>query len=360
MAEEKKQVVPEGDISIKQVILRLQEWYHYLRHRWLIIIIAGIIGGAIGLIYAMVKKPIYTATLTFALEEKTSGNSLGAYTGLASQFGINLGNGGEGVFTGDNIIELIKSRRMITKAMLSSIRVDGREQSLADYYITFNHLRDNWRKSDNSLADFYFRKNRDSDSLSYKQDSLMGDFYTHLLRNNLTVDKLNKASSIIIISCKSTNQLFAKYFTDSLIQKVATFYTQTKTKRSAINVDILQNRLDSVRIAYNKALYGTAMSIDQNLNSVRAVVNVPSVRNQTEAQILGTEYAELTKNLEIAKMALLQATPLIQIIDRPILPLEKAKVGKLKGLITGAIIFGCLAILLLTLNLLYKRIMVSE
>ena len=63
----------------------------------------------IGLGYT--TPPTYTATLTFALEEGESGD--GSLSGLASQFGYNIGGSGGGAFSGDNLLELMKSRRLI-------------------------------------------------------------------------------------------------------------------------------------------------------------------------------------------------------------------------------------------------------
>lgn len=339
MAEEKKQAVASDEISLKELILKLQEWIRYLRSKWLIILIAAIIGGCLGLIYSILKKPQYIATLTFALEEKSQGSQLGAYAGLASQFGINLGGGSTGgAFSGDNIMDLMKSRLMITKALLSGININGKEQSLADYYIDFNHFNDHSKKVSEDHASISFPLSSNMDSLTYSQDSLMGNLYQQVLKSNLTVDKMDKNSDIIAVTCKSPNQLFAKYFTEALMKNVSAFYVQTKTKRAASNLAILQSRLDSVRKAYSGALYGTAASIDQNLNPIRAVVNVPSIKNQTEAQMLVAEYAELAKNLEIAKMSLLQETPLVQVIDKPILPLKETKVGRVRCMIIGSFI----------------------
>lgn len=349
--------IDSDEISLKELVLNLQEWVRYLRSKWVIILIAGIIGGSLGLAYSLYKKPVYTATLTFALEEKGTGGSLSGYAGLASQFGIDLAGGSSGIFSGDNISELMKSRLMVTKTLLSEVKVNGREQSLADYYINFNHFRDDWKKSGKIPAGFSFSINISPDSLSYIQDSLMGNFYQQLLKSNLTVDKPDKKLSIIAVTCKSTNELFAQYFTEALVKNVSAFYIQTKTKRSAANVDILQNRLDSVRRAYNSALFGTAITTDQNLNPARAVVSVPRIRSQSEAQILGAEYAELVKNLEIAKMALLQETPLVQVIDKPVMPLNKERVGKLKGIVLGILLFLSFIVIALIIKQIMKKVL---
>ena len=61
----------------------------YLLSKWLIILIAGILGGALGIIYAIVKTPTYSATLNFVLSTNTS--QAGGLMGLASQFGVRFG-----------------------------------------------------------------------------------------------------------------------------------------------------------------------------------------------------------------------------------------------------------------------------
>ena len=60
------------------------------------------------LTFTLVLEP---DTLTFALEEGESGG--GSLSGLASQFGYNIGGSGGGAFTGYNLLELMKSRRLI-------------------------------------------------------------------------------------------------------------------------------------------------------------------------------------------------------------------------------------------------------
>ena len=62
--------VQNDEISLKELIDKGKEWWHYLLSQWKIILLAGIIGAALGLAYSFSKKPIYTATLSFALEDE--------------------------------------------------------------------------------------------------------------------------------------------------------------------------------------------------------------------------------------------------------------------------------------------------
>jgi hypothetical protein len=348
------------EISLKELILKMQEWWRYLLSKWVVILVAGIIGGAIGLTYAWSQKPVYKAELSFALQdEKSGGGGLGSALGLASQFGIDLGGGGGGSeFSGDNLLELMKSRSMVEKALLTSVTVTSKKETLAEYYIDFNKIRDGW-KGKPELENIHFLPNADRSKFTLKQDSILGVFHNVLIANNLTVDKLDKKLSIITLSVKSTNELFSKYFTEVLAKVVSDFYVQTKTEKATKNVAILQRQTDSVRRALYGAISGVATSIDAapNPNPSLQTLHVPSQRRQVDVQANTVILGELVKNLEMAKMSLLQETPLIQVIDRPILPLEKERFGKLKGLILGGITIGFISVIFILFRRLFQNLL---
>ncbi len=100
--------------------------------------------------------------------------------------------------------------------------------------------------------------------------------------------------------------------------------------------------------------------VNPNPNPSLQTLRVPSQRRQVDVQANTAILSELVKNLEIAKMSLLQETPLIQVIDVPILPLEKEKVGKLKGLLLGGFIAGFLMIFIVTIRNILKNILSKD
>ena len=71
-------------------------------------------------------------------------------------------------------------------------------------------------------------------------------------------------------------------------------------------------------------------------------------------EVLNTMYLEIIKNLEIAKMTLLNQTPIIQIIDRPILPLKDNSVSKLLVVIISIFISLILSIIYLFFVKLFR------
>jgi hypothetical protein len=347
------------EISLKELLLKLIGWWHYLLSKWRIILAAGAIGGALGLAYSYFKKPIYIAELSFALQGEKSGLGLSGAAGLATQFGVDLGgvsSGGE--FTGDNLLELVKSRLMVERALLTTISVDGQKETLTEFYINFNKLRMNW-KDKPELVNLHFLPGADPTKFTLSQDSLLGAFHNALIKNNLEVNRLDKKLSIAYLKVKSTNELFAKYFAEVLEKVVSDYYIQIKTEKSSKNVEILKRQTDSVRRALNAAISGVAESVDvnPNPNPSRQILHVTSQRRQVDVQANTIILGELVKNLEIAKMSLLQETPLIQVIDKPILPLEKDRVGKRNGLMVGFVIGIFLVSTILVVRMTLKEIL---
>jgi hypothetical protein len=300
---DKSAIVTNDEITLKNVILQIQDWWKYLLSKWIIIFLAGIIGAVIGLTYAFTKKPVYNASLSFAMEDEKGSGGLGGALGLASQFGFDIGSSSSGAFSGDNLLELMKSRLMVQSTLLAPIIINHKKQTLAELYISFNKLREKW-SDDPQLRDIHFLPGANPVKFSLKQDSILGVFYGSLIKKNLSVDKIDKKLSIITISVNSENEVFSKYFTEILAKTVSDFYKEIKTKKSVQNVAILQRQTDSVRIGLNQALNGVATSVDNNPNANPAlqILKVPSQRRQVDVQVNSAALTELVKNLEIAKI----------------------------------------------------------
>jgi len=142
-----------------------------------------------------------------------------------------------------------------------------------------------------------------------------------------------------------------------LLKETSDFYIETKSKKARLNVDILQRQADSIRSELNSAITGVATTSDNvyNLNPALNVKRTPSIRRQVDVQANTAILTQLVAQLEMAKVGLRKETPLVQLIDRPILPLEKDKVGRLKSLILGGFLAGFLTVLYLVFGQLYRK-----
>jgi uncharacterized protein involved in exopolysaccharide biosynthesis len=351
-----QQQIDDDEISLKELIQKIQEWIAYLKTQWKLIIGIAALGGFIGFVYGSLQKPNYLATTTFVLEEDKSGGGLGGAMGLASSFGFDLGGGGGGLFTSSNIIELMKSRLVVEKTLLNPVKVAGKEISLADYYIQINELKEDWAKKP-ALANINFPVNADRIKFSLEQDSILQTISAGLTKNNLVIAQKDKKVSIISLTVKTENELFSKLFCEQLLKETSDFYIETKSKKSRLNVDILQHQADSIRAELNGAITGVAAASDNvyNLNPAYNVKRTPGTRRQVDVQANTAILTQLVAQLELSKVSLRKETPLVQLIDRPILPLEKDKVGRLKSLILGGFLAGFLTVLYLVFGQLYRK-----
>lgn len=346
------------EISLKELLEKAKEWYAYLLSQWKIIVLAGIVGAALGLTYSFVKKPIYTATLSFALEdEKSGGGGLGGALGLASSLGLDLGSGGGSIFTGSNLTELFKSRSMVEQTLMTPVTINGKVISLAEMYIQNNEWRDKWNDNP-KLKKIQFLPDTKRKYFTRVHDSILGVIYQDLSKDALSVAQKDKKIAIINMDVSSTNELFSKYFCEALARQVGKFYIETKSKKARMNMAILQKQTDSIRAELNGAITGTAAANDATfmLNPAMNVRRAPSARRQVDVQANTAILTELVKQSELAKVTVRKETPLIQVIDRPILPLPKERFGKAKGLMMGGFLAGFLTVLFLIIRRLLKQL----
>ncbi len=345
------------EISLKELIQKISEWYRFLLTKWKLIVLMGVLGGVIGFTYAYFQKPTYKAVLTFALEEEKSGGGMSGIGGLASQFGFDIGGSGGGAFAGANLIELMKSRLLVEKTLLNPIEVNGKIISIAEYYIQLHKMREGWEAKPN-LQNIQFLPNDDRSKFNLQQDSILKNIYTGLTApSTLNISQKDKKVSITSIEVISEDEKFAKIFCENLAKETSEYYVEIKSKKARMNVDILQKQTDSIRNELNGAITGVATATDNvfNLNSAMNVKRTPSARRQVDVQANTAILTSLVSNLEMSKMALRKETPLIQVIDKPIYPLEKDKVSKLKSLILGGFLAGFLTVLYLVFRSLYKK-----
>jgi hypothetical protein len=326
----------KDDISLKDVARIINDWIKYLLSKWLIIVIIAVLGGVLGVVYAYFSKPKYSATLSFILANANQDNA--GIMGLASQFGINLGSGNNDVFTGNNIIALMKSRRMVQQALLK--KPAGSNTSLLNIFCRDNQLDEAWKK-DKRLNNVYPFPDSAS-QMSKLQDSIFRDIYDNIQKRLLDVSMPDKDKSIYAVVTTSTNEIFSYYLTVYLVDATSSFYISTKTSVAQQNLAMLQHEADSLRNLLGHTITTAAAQTDVtfNLNPAYQVQRSAAQQSQVSASALGQAYGQVLQNLELAKISLQKETPLYQIVDVPQLPLVMEKKSKLICLILGGIIGG--------------------
>jgi hypothetical protein len=345
------------ELSVKEVADRIKAGFRYLASKWLFIFIAAFLGGLIGAAYSYLKKPLYKASTNFVLDDGDKVGGLSQYAGLASIVGMDVGGGGSGgIFQGDNIFELYRSRKMVQKALLSSVSYNNKQELLIDRYLTIKKSRENWKKPE--LKKINFSLNREG-TFSRLQDSVIAKVVEDIDKNFLTVSKPDKKLNIIQIDVNAPEETFAKDFNDQLVKMVNDFYVQTKTKKANDNLLILQHQTDSVKNVLNGALYQSVAIADAtpNLNITRQILRAPAQRSQFNAEANKAILVQLVQNLELAKISLRKETPLIQVIDTPIYPLPIEKLSAVKGIVIGIFLASFFSAVFLVIRKVFVKLL---
>lgn len=347
--------------KVGQLITDVQYWIKYLIKNWYWFLIMGILGGTIGFMIAFAMPKYYIASTTFVLEAGESADGgIGKYAGIASAMGVDFGGTGGGIFQGDNILELYRSRKMIESALMTDVSDSLGGQVISLYFIEKGKI-EVWKKVNPELLDIDFKKGKQkSEFLQRKRDSIITSIVDDINKNYLSVTKPDKKLSIIKVNVKSENERFSLQFNEALVKEVNEFYVQTKTKKSTDNINILQSKADSVRAIMNGAISTAAVVIDNtpNLNPTRQASRIiPTQRAQFSAETNKAILEQIVKNLEMAKMSLLKEAPLLQVVDRPVYPLFIDKLSKLKTALFFAILFCFFTAAVIVFRRLYLNIM---
>ncbi|MCE1155917.1 MAG: hypothetical protein LWW91_07345 [Bacteroidales bacterium] len=343
-------------LSLTELLELLKVWWKAMLNHWLIIVIVGLSGGALGLGASFLVKPSYTAHLSFALIEKTAGGGLAS---LAASFGFGgLSGGGGSAFSGDNLLQILQSRYAVESTLLSPVHFNGTQMTMMDAYAEFMDLKKGWQKSkDAQVQQLSYPVGQARESFTRAQDSVLNEVYTLFVKSNLLkVNRRDKKISIVTVDFKSKNEQFSKLFVEKLMDRTYEFYKDTRTSQSRVNIDIMQHTADSIRNLYETAMQRSAGISQVNINQALSIAAVPRMKYENEAQMYAAVYGEVLKNLETLKLDLARETPLVQLIDTPRYPLKKDKLGKLKGVVLGGLLAGMLIVAYLTIRLYFSGV----
>ncbi len=315
----------QDEYSLRDFLIDIKDIIHLLKTKVLQILLISFFVAMLGFLYAnFFNKVQYVAGVTFALEETqgASGGALGSALGIASSLGLDFGSSSSGIFSGNNIIELIKTRKLIEKALLRAYNNDT-SKTFASEYLRITGIEDSW--DEGLKKKIVYKTNESRNSFSLQQDSVLGILHNRILKKNLSVSQTDKKSIFIKVQFKFEDEIFAKNFVSLLIQEVSDYYILTKSLRASKNVEILERQVDSIRSELNNAITGVASANDEtyNLNPALNIKRTPSAKRQIDVQANTAILTELVKNLALAKLTLLKETPLVNVISEPILPLEK-------------------------------------
>ncbi len=344
-------------LKLSDLIEYLKFLIELVKKNFIKIALIGIATGVLAILVVTFQKPVYKAKLSFLLNENDPGMSfnISSLAGLAGLSGL---GGGVNV-SEDKLIFLANSRALIGSTLLCKTNIDGKDDILANHYIRKFKL-DKGFKKDTVLENFDGFANDKTNKLSYQENKAIDIIIKQITdQKKYGIEVKKKAgivaqwAGVVSLEFKDVHEEIAKVFIDTLYGKLSEYYTQKAIGRQLRTYNLIKHRADSIQGLLTEAENRGANLADENIKLFRMRGRLEIERSKRDVEMLTLMYAEVIKNLEMAKFNLDNQTPVFQIVDTPTYPLYYKKTSRSLAGIAGAF-FGALAFVIY-LSLTHKR-----
>ena len=330
----------DDEITLKDIILKIQEWFSIVwPHRKNIIIYSLAIGLVAALYTKFLTKPTYTASYQLFFQEESGGLS-GAMR-LASSFG--LGVGGGSASSSATVQEYITSRSNIAHAMTAELE-NGR---LIDRY---------YAKALEDSEEFAQEFNYKFGTNQRYTDSVLTQV-AFGLNEGILGAAFDEETGVLAFNVASEDETFTYDLAELLVTHTEEQFKDWKREKGLDAVNAFQRKVDSLELALDATLRRLGEYQDQNNSLISAVDKMEQMRLTIDMESLKVAYGEYIKGLEMSKAELMNLEGPFKYFDEPIYPLEKTKGSAAKAGIFGSIITGFLLVLFFIGRVEAKNIM---
>lgn len=356
----------DDEITLKELILKIKEFYQEAMKHWFLILVSGTIIGLFMGYKAYKSKLEYNAQLTFMVNDDEGGGMMGSLGGLLGTFG--LGGGGGGSYNLDKILELSKTRKIGEKVLFNKVNIDGNNDYLANHIINYKDTIGEWGAKpfynfwspESKVKNFRFK----ADSIpafSKIENSVLKSVHGIVVGGEKTPGILSSSyaeeTGILRIKVNSGNEEISYHLCKLYYNELSKYYIDKTIEKQKFTFEIINAKNDSVQLALKNAQYALANFKDTNQNLFTKKDNLSEIRLAQEVQKLGIMYGETAKNLEIADFSLKNKTPFMQEIDAPLLPLKGTKSSTFRSLIMGGFLGAFLCIGFVFMRKIYRDTM---
>lgn len=342
MENQEKLINTETDnFSVKEIISKIKELFYFIKlHFWKLFVI-GIVGGGIGFLVAFTSKPIYPAKIKFLMKDASGSGALMSSLG---NFGSLLG-GATGIGSPmDRTLAVMASERIVGSTLLKQIEINGKADLVINHFINIEELHEEW-KEDTVLNGVIFNKSASKlDLFNFSQRAAFRVILEILIgeKSKFIKKSFDKKSGVFEQIVNNSNEEFAIKFNNLLFVELEEFLYEQSVSSSSKNVDILSNKIDSIKNQLNFVQDKLARNTDRTLGLLMQEDKVDQKKLAMKEQMLTIMYGEAQKNYETFKFMNESINPRLDLLEIPFSPIEAKKKSKIKFTIIGFLFSGIL------------------
>jgi hypothetical protein len=357
MSEIQNNSLPEDQFSFKDIVLKLVYFKDLVLKNWKIFILASIVGTGLGYVLEkLLKEPkIYIAKIVFNMDNGASGGMGGGLSDLASAFGLSAGSTtGGNLFSGENFIELLKTKNLYNRALLTRVNINGKSEIFANYYLRKSGILEIEQKDNTAIQNFKFVHDK-YDSTTQAERSTVRLIQAFLMPVTM-VSAESKKASFLTLAVTTRNDTLSYTWAKLYLKIVTDFYKETKTQKTREVRDLIVHRVDSLKRALYSNQNAAARYADQNQQVIMQEGLVQQQRLQTNSGQLQGLYFEALRNLDNINLSMAKETPLFTKIDDVELPISPEPDPTKKGLIIGGLLGFFISIIYVAFKQTLKEI----
>lgn len=284
--------IGDGTISLSDILVTIAEQLK------IILLVPFIFVFIVFTYEKYIKEPLYISQAVIILPDANKG-SLGGFAGLASQFGMNIPTGAQADLSSPTLFpEIIKSRTFSEKILEKKFY-----SNLYNKELTLLAL----------LTHGDEKPSFNREMLIHQANSALGGI--------LKFDQDPLSPTLSFLTVTATDPSFAKNLADVVLVELESLNRFFKIRAVTEKISFIENRIASVQKELLVSEINLKAFNEQNLQISSPSLKLEEDRLMREVEVQKGVYLTLKQQLELAKIEEIQGASVIQILDKPQLPL---------------------------------------
>ena len=327
--------------------VNFKAFWQVLKKERLLIIGITVFFTIVGAIYAFSLKEEFKSEGKILPEVQSKGNSMGQLAGLAALAGVDLGGatGGSDAIRPDLYPDVLKSTPFFLRLFKEKFRNMTNKEVSFQYFYEKQVLDGKLKPKDQQIkyarSDKYIVFDRQT-------EKNIKDLKERIICN------YDKKTGVISISAKMPDPVMAANVTRFSMNYLTDYIVNYRTEKQKRDLDFLSGRLSAARGKFftnqsKKASYTDEMP----LNALRLQsADLQRERIESEYKVSSVFYNSLLQKYEEAKLKVQQETPVIKVLEPPVVPNLKSEPRK-SIILTISILLGLVTSVLF--SVLHKK-----
>lgn len=335
--------LPRSEITVLQLVDTVLDFFWYILKKWYWFIVAIFLGGGVFYYKYISFEPDFTGRTEFVIEAQDGASDLTG--GVLGKLGL----GGKSGINSNRVVKITRSKSILRNVLVRPVVLGQDTMMMVDLVLDSSRLA-LYLEENKQLAAITIDSAQQITEASDRDVNLLVDFiHRSLSKEDLPflLVEYDEDAEVFSLGVESQNELLSYELSKAIFEEIEEFYTDKFNSNQVDYYHSLKNRVDSIYAEQQIAQFRLLRLKDQSDGLYLQADRAKELRLQQEVQRLNGVYAELFRNLNQAEFSISNLQPVVVVIDRPALPLEKSQFNILVQFLlhVGGLVFLLLGVL---------------